>query len=188
MKTYFGWARNSDMPSVYIHLSQKDVNSKYKSVVIGSKVELEPKPSILLPKACPWCGENNEPTVRYCPRCGCRLGDEQEIKSISEEMKLLEIFKTSFGRQIITDYNHLKTQNSLLQRFYQCFNGIHVRKIVEIRQHFSNLTDDQLLEFLGILSGLDLIDIVGNRIFLSSRERFLDEIEGSKKLISINNV
>ena len=186
MKSYFGWSRNSNMPSVYIHLSQADVNSKYESVVTGKKKELEPAPSLLLPKACPWCGEKNEPTVRYCPKCGGRLGDEQEVKTIGEEMKILEIFKTGFGQQIMRDYNNLKTQTSLLEQFYGCFNGQNVLETEKVRQHFQNLTDDQLLELLGILRGYQLIDIVGDKIFLLDREKFGQEIEEHKQLIKVN--
>jgi len=186
MRQYFGWSRDSNMPGIYIHLSQSDVNSKYESIVTGKKREMEPEPSLLLPKACHWCGEKNEPTVRYCSRCGGKQGDEREIKTISEEMKILEVFKTRFGKQMLKDFNNLETQSSLLEQFYNCFNGSNVLEIDTIRQHFKNLTDDhQLIELLGILRGYQLIDIVGNKIFLLDRNKFEQEIEEHKQLIKI---
>jgi integrase/recombinase XerD len=185
MRQYFGWSRDSGMPSVYIHLSQSDVDTKYEAIITGQKKELEHKPSVLAPKNCPWCDTKNEPTVRYCSKCGGRLLDEKGI-TITDEMRIIEIFRTGFGKELLRDYDNLKIQASLLEQFYNCFNGSNVLEIDTIRQRFKNFTDDQLIELLGILRGYQLIDIIKDKIFLLDRKKFEQEIQEHKKLIKVN--
>ena len=59
MKELFGWAKGSDMPSVYVHLSGRDVD-KALLKAYGIEEGEESKP-ILTPKECPRCKRKATP-------------------------------------------------------------------------------------------------------------------------------
>lgn len=67
MKEYFGWTQGSNMASVYVHLSGRDVDNAILSIhglKQDDEVFEEMKPLICS------CGEINNPTNNYCNRCG----------------------------------------------------------------------------------------------------------------------
>jgi len=69
MREFFGWTKSSDMPSVYVHLSGRDVDKTLfehygiKEPVNGNEV------SPLKKKVCPRCSAENSVTARFCWRC-----------------------------------------------------------------------------------------------------------------------
>jgi hypothetical protein len=69
MREFFGWSKNSDMPSIYVHLSGRDVD---KTILkhYGIKVE-EDKEALkaLAPKRCPSCMQDNPASARFCMSC-----------------------------------------------------------------------------------------------------------------------
>jgi integrase len=76
MRQYFGWAGASSMPSVYVHLSGRDVDAKLLEYY-GIRVEREKQAQeALAPKRCPSCGHENPPSSLYCGRCHAPLGVE----------------------------------------------------------------------------------------------------------------
>ncbi len=78
MRNFFGWARSSPMPSLYIHLADADVRNR---VLQDAGVRARPKPedSPLKPVTCwnPLCGQINAPTAAYCAKCGRPLSVER---------------------------------------------------------------------------------------------------------------
>lgn len=86
MRVYFGWTKASEIPSVYVHLSGRDVDAALlKHYGVESEEPDEPKP--LTPKACPRCGFSNSPSARFCGRCSATL----DIKAAVELDDLRDI-------------------------------------------------------------------------------------------------
>ncbi|MBN2457507.1 tyrosine-type recombinase/integrase [Candidatus Woesearchaeota archaeon] len=80
LRIYFGWQRDSAMPSNYVHMCNKNVQNKLNKVYgLKSDEELEIKDSLFKLQKCK-CGHKNSPTQVYCAECGNDLK-----KSISEK-------------------------------------------------------------------------------------------------------
>ena len=81
----YGWKIGSRVPSVYLHLSAKDLRDVVRNIYGGKPLE-PPKPQTI---ECPKCHALNHPSQNYCSNCGSPL-NPQEIaqKSVSiEELK-----------------------------------------------------------------------------------------------------
>jgi len=81
----YGWKIGSRVPSVYLHLSAKDLRDVVRNIYGGKPLE-PPKPQTI---ECPKCHALNHPSQHYCSNCGAPL-NPQEIaqKSVSvEELK-----------------------------------------------------------------------------------------------------
>jgi integrase len=72
MKQYFGWTQGSDMASVYVHLSGRDVDN---SLLRLNGIDVEEKTHVqeLKVRSCSRCKENNSPVSKFCNRCGSPL-------------------------------------------------------------------------------------------------------------------
>jgi len=82
MRHYFGWAKGSDMPSIYIHLSQVGLDAALKKS-LGMEEEKD------LEVVCRVCAHNNVGTANNCARCGRPLSIEGYIQ-LDQEKKLIE--------------------------------------------------------------------------------------------------
>jgi ribosomal protein L40E len=81
MNQVFGWKQGSDMPSIYVHLSGRDLDDAILGVYGLRKVdEKEPK---LKPKICPRCNTSNAIEARFCMKCGLAL-DVKAAQEIEE--------------------------------------------------------------------------------------------------------
>ncbi|HKZ45455.1 MAG TPA: tyrosine-type recombinase/integrase [archaeon] len=86
MKEFFGWTQSSEMASVYVHLSGRDVDSALlKTYGIENKTKSEE--SLLKPKKCIRCNELNPPTNNFCFKCGIPLDKETIVKIIENDME-----------------------------------------------------------------------------------------------------
>ena len=76
MRTMFGWTRTSQMPSIYTHLANSDVEDR---VLVDNGLKLEPEPvsDPLAPLVCARCGKRNPATVYYCLGCGTVVNVER---------------------------------------------------------------------------------------------------------------
>jgi ribosomal protein L40E len=84
MNQVFGWKQGSDMPSIYVHLSGRDLDDAILGVYGLRKVEeKEPK---LKPKICPRCNTSNAFDARFCMKCGLAL-DLKAAQEIEERMQ-----------------------------------------------------------------------------------------------------
>jgi phage FluMu protein Com len=91
MKEFFGWVQASDMASIYVHLSGRDVDNALLKVY-GIKKPEEQEESQLNPKKCPRCQEINQFTNVYCNRCGTPLDEFVRNQKIQHD---IEIEKTN---------------------------------------------------------------------------------------------
>ena len=108
MKAYFGWVQGSDMASVYVHLSGRDIDNAILDVY---NMKNKPKePDQFKPVFCPRCNSNNSPASKFCTKCGYALSAEiamqienQDLKSDSLIDKFLEDpqFKELLIRKIV---------------------------------------------------------------------------------------
>ena len=88
MKEHFGWTQASDMASVYVHLSGRDVdNALLKLQGFGKRQdEVEEKMKVVY---CKRCHEGNSPSTKFCTRCGTptnleMLANSQSSRLLSE--------------------------------------------------------------------------------------------------------
>ena len=73
MREFFGWTKRSEMPSVYVHLSGRDVDRtllRHYGIVIEEEVS---PAEALKPMHCPRCGFENPASFEYCGRCSMML-------------------------------------------------------------------------------------------------------------------
>jgi integrase len=75
----FGWKQGSEMPSTYVHLSGRDLDSAILGVY-GLRRKEEGGSAKLAPKVCPRCGRSNPATHRFCS-CGMAL-DMQAVMEV----------------------------------------------------------------------------------------------------------
>jgi ribosomal protein L40E len=78
MNQVFGWKQGSDMPSVYVHLSGRDLDDAMLGVYGLKKID-EEKPK-LTPKICPRYNTSNPIDARFCTKCGLAL----DVKAAAE--------------------------------------------------------------------------------------------------------
>lgn len=85
MKEYFGWVQSSEMASVYVHLSGRDVDNALLALQGLAKPE-DKKEEQMKVCFCPRCREKNSPTAKFCLRCGTPM-DAQIVAQIEDEQK-----------------------------------------------------------------------------------------------------
>ncbi len=75
MNHYFGWAQGSKMPSTYVHLSGKDLDS---AILRMNGIKKSPEETAdSRPRKCD-CGTANAPDSTYCNKCGTNLTKPKE--------------------------------------------------------------------------------------------------------------
>jgi integrase/recombinase XerD len=89
MKQYFGWTQGSNMASVYIHLSSKDVDRSFLRVH-GLITEEEDKGLKFATITCSRCKHVNNPGTRTCEKCGLPL-TVKAAREIDKRRELLDL-------------------------------------------------------------------------------------------------
>ncbi|MBU0898943.1 MAG: tyrosine-type recombinase/integrase [Nanoarchaeota archaeon] len=76
MKEYLGWTQRSEMASIYVHLSGRDVDQAIIEMNEGktSINHVEPTETI---KECFRCGAQSHPSSKFCSHCGLLLDETQ---------------------------------------------------------------------------------------------------------------
>ncbi|MDI3539456.1 MAG: integrase/recombinase XerD [Methanolobus sp.] len=70
MKSYLGWAQDSKMAAVYVHLSGRDMDA---AVLAKNGIEIEKRDTRLKADECPRCHKMIPPEVSFCGFCGLPL-------------------------------------------------------------------------------------------------------------------
>jgi integrase/recombinase XerD len=93
MKEFLGWTRGSQMASVYVHLSGRDMDNAVLKMY-GVEVEGNHTESLKIGR-CPRCHQINSETQKYCGTCGMPLKQEavttEEKEEIDFEKLLIQI-------------------------------------------------------------------------------------------------
>lgn len=87
MKEHFGWVQSSDMASVYVHMSGRDVDDAllkaYGMKPVDGNEEQAIKPAIY-----PRCKELNSTLQKLCKRCACPLSETEAMEADGKTMAL----------------------------------------------------------------------------------------------------
>lgn len=89
LRLFFGWEKSSDTPSVYTHLSGRDIDN---SILALNGLEDKEEQALNKPIACSLCKEINNPGAKFCSKCGYGLSVKQVLDT--EEKMKVEIDKT----------------------------------------------------------------------------------------------
>lgn len=101
MNQYFGWVQGSDMPSVYVHLSGKDVDGPILQLHGLDNEEKKEKDEFTL-KKCYRCEKMNPPTGKFCLKCGALLDIKTAI-GVEKKRNKVDDFMTSMVRDLLKD-------------------------------------------------------------------------------------
>jgi site-specific recombinase XerD len=93
LRIMFGWTPGSDMPKIYTHLSGKAVDDAVLNGVYGISNGKEEKGSVIAPKRCSNCGEDNPSDYDFCLNCKWPLGDNSIWTPEKEYWKTITIEK-----------------------------------------------------------------------------------------------
>ena len=127
MRQFAGWSKSSNMPEVYIHLSQEDVNDTRWELETGKIPEEKKVKSILMPLICPRCGKQNDSQQKYCFKCWLPLQEE----SARYDMKILNTFRSQYVRKIlnidvdevVNQFWNFRIYVNTMVKFRNAFNG-----------------------------------------------------------------
>jgi site-specific recombinase XerD/ribosomal protein L40E len=106
MKQYFGWTQSSDMASIYVHLSGRDVDNALLQMH-GLAKEDNSKERILKVKVCSRCKEDNDPISDFCKRCGSVL-DLSIALNLEEERKNYDLLVLEFLKVLAKKHPDIK--------------------------------------------------------------------------------
>jgi hypothetical protein len=90
MKQYLGWAQDSKMAAVYVHLSGRDMDA---AVLAKNGIEVEKRDTRLKANECPRCHKMIPPDVMFCGFCGLPLTKEAETQNKDAIELILAKFK-----------------------------------------------------------------------------------------------
>ena len=172
MRIFAGWSRNSNMPSVYLHLTSEDVNNKRLELETGIK----PKPkeiekSSFLPITCPRCNKQNDSSYQYCQNCWLPL----ERETIQQDIKLISTFKSRFTKmsvdvdKCISEYYGFKSTTEEYLEFYKAFEGKNSIPIELLRQKL-NWTKSRFEQFIDGLIETGVLTIKNGTITIETYE------------------
>lgn len=87
MNQYFGWVQGSDMPSTYVHMSGREVDSAILALNGVKTSEKKEDGAQFKPKTCPRCDTINNYDSRYCCKCAGILDirEAMELQTRHEE-------------------------------------------------------------------------------------------------------
>ncbi|MBI4141016.1 site-specific integrase [Candidatus Woesearchaeota archaeon] len=103
MNHYFGWVQGSEMPSIYVHISGKDLDEHILKIH-GMKPG-EP-PNLIKPqnRMCQRCKEINTPNALYCTKCAEIVDPTLAIKTkIENSQEQQSTIKSPFLEWLQTD-------------------------------------------------------------------------------------
>jgi integrase len=95
MSEYFGWKQGSEMPSVYVKLSGRDIDNRLLELH-----GLKPKENERLEqtvKTCPRCQFKNSPIGSFCHRCGAALDIKTALETDQRIRRAEEVLETLLG-------------------------------------------------------------------------------------------
>ena len=187
-----GLALNSPVLDRYTHFTDEQVSDGAKKA-FGIKTDEPVKEEInpLLPRKCPRCGTLNRTSNTLCSKCFYSL----DYENTDMEITILEMFRTEFAKAtnldiLFNQYRYHKLEVNLLEHFKSLLQGNTVIETELVRQYFTNnfkLTEDQILEFLGTLTGEGVIEIVGDNILILGIEKLEDYIQKSKEFLRLGD-
>lgn len=103
MKEYFAWVQGSDMASIYVHLSGRDVDSAILRIH-GKLAEAEEKKGEeLRTKKCPRCYHENSPEAQFCNRCRLPLDEKAALELEKRKRELTSLMTPEIIEKMIEE-------------------------------------------------------------------------------------
>jgi len=99
LRSIYGWSKNSDEPSTYVHLSGETVKKALLEKA-GLKQKAQQEPALIM---CPRCGNPNQPGASLCVKCKgvLKIQDAISINGIVAEIDTLKsMLGVAMGLQI----------------------------------------------------------------------------------------
>ncbi|MBI4895306.1 MAG: tyrosine-type recombinase/integrase [Candidatus Aenigmarchaeota archaeon] len=109
LKIIMGWSQASEMASVYVHLSGKDVDDAVLRMNGVKQIDQEKLENPLKPKICSRCDNSNPSTAKLCNRCGLAL----DIKEAMLQDEKLNALAQMITPEMIEDMIERKVQEIL---------------------------------------------------------------------------
>lgn len=101
LKQQLGWVQSSKMASIYVHLSQRDVDDALlKSYGINPDVKKESEVEAK-PLNCPRCKTSNENTNKFCSLCGFVLDETEREKIVQNTIQEKEFLVKYVDKEMI---------------------------------------------------------------------------------------
>lgn len=91
LKVFFGWTRASEMASVYVHLSGKDIDTALLQAYGMQDPHQDKIITNLMPKVCLRCKTQNETSNKFCKLCGTILDKEVIVEYQAKEASNQEV-------------------------------------------------------------------------------------------------
>jgi len=91
MNQFFGWKQGSRMPSIYVHLSGRDMDDAILGLY-GLKKPGEVEQPKLVPRLCPRCQTSNPFDASFCSRCGLALDMKVAVQLEETRRKADQVF------------------------------------------------------------------------------------------------
>ena len=119
MNQYFGWIQGSKMPSTYIHMSGKKIDSSILALN-GIEQKENHKERKLKPKICPRCDTINTSEARFCTKCAgiLDLKTAQELEKRNKDERKIRDKSDNIMQDLLSD-----------KEFYDLF----IKKVKELR-------------------------------------------------------
>jgi len=117
MKQYFGWVQGSDMASIYVHLSGRDVDNallKLNGMETQEKKE-EEKFKVII---CPRCKKSNSFDAKFCSFCGMCLDvkasvEVEELRSKVDQLMTELVKNPEVLEALLKGIEKIKSQSNL---------------------------------------------------------------------------
>ena len=108
LKVYLGWTANSNMASIYVHLSGKDVDDS----LLRMHGQLAPKKQEdkLTPIFCERCNRKNSHDAERCDKCGLPFDKEAAVKDMISMQAQLEAMQ---AEQVASKKNQVEMEKKL---------------------------------------------------------------------------
>jgi integrase len=130
MREFFGWTKRSEVPSIYVHLSGRDVDRtllEHRGIRFEEQVKED---GALRVAECPRCKFTNPAGAKFCNRCSMVL-DKKEAQELDERLRLGEElqglytrFMSEHGQELNKQFFELpEAQRILLKLGYEKVGG-----------------------------------------------------------------
>ena len=103
MKEFFGWTQGSNMATIYVHMSGRDIDDAILNSYGLKGSEKEEKKEALAPKECARCHEVHDATSQFCNRCGMALSLEVAMEKDAKRELLDELLHEALKQSDVQD-------------------------------------------------------------------------------------
>ena len=82
LRIFAGWSKTSDMPNVYLHYGEKELDNKIlakQGIIKNSEIDKAQQTKVLSPKYCTRCNKSNPADALYC-NCGTIIDSKEALR------------------------------------------------------------------------------------------------------------